>query len=181
MFGNSFLRVWRILPLDLSCPGGKASWEKVDVEDRNRVCRGQIDVCNRTGQMCKFLSSCFWWCPKCLIFITAGPQPSPVPRTLCVLPTAPASSNAAVLTTTMGISVSGRSVLKKNVLWIQDDAQVIIFNLYLYRVSSPPSWCLGLLEFLQLWCLSCCGSPRDVRSNKAEWKKHPRICYAAFF
>lgn len=99
-------------------------------------------------------------------------QPSPVPRTLCVLPTAPASLNAAALTTTTGTSVSGRSVLK-NALWIQDDAKVIILNLYLYRVSSPPSWCLGLLELLQLRCLSCCGSPRDVRSNKAEWRNMP--------
>lgn len=51
-----------------------------------------------------------------VIFITDGPQPSPVPRTLCVLPSAPASSNAAAPTTTTGTSASGRSVLKKNAL-----------------------------------------------------------------
>ncbi|XP_056872055.1 all-trans retinoic acid-induced differentiation factor [Takifugu flavidus] len=40
-----------ILPPDVSCPGGNASWEKVDLEEGNRVCRGQMDVCNQTGQL----------------------------------------------------------------------------------------------------------------------------------
>lgn len=40
-----------ILPSSLVCPGGNASWEKVDVSQGNRVCQGQRDLCNQTGQM----------------------------------------------------------------------------------------------------------------------------------
>lgn len=36
------------------------------------------------------------------------------------------------------------------------------------RGSSQPSRCLGLSERLQLWSLSCCGSPRDVMPSHSE-------------
>ncbi|CAG09117.1 unnamed protein product, partial [Tetraodon nigroviridis] len=42
---------YMILPLDLSCPGGEAAWEKVDVENGSRVCRDQINLCNQTGHL----------------------------------------------------------------------------------------------------------------------------------
>ncbi|KAM3860944.1 all-trans retinoic acid-induced differentiation factor [Diretmus argenteus] len=40
-----------ILPANVDCPGGNTSWEKVDVKEGNRLCRGQRNVCNQTGQM----------------------------------------------------------------------------------------------------------------------------------
>ncbi|XP_074484153.1 all-trans retinoic acid-induced differentiation factor [Sebastes fasciatus] len=40
-----------ILPQDMVCPGGNTSWEKVEVKDGNRLCEGQKDMCNQTGQL----------------------------------------------------------------------------------------------------------------------------------
>ncbi|XP_075872002.1 all-trans retinoic acid-induced differentiation factor [Nelusetta ayraudi] len=40
-----------ILPADLPCPGGNASWERVEVRDGNRLCEGQKDLCNQTRHM----------------------------------------------------------------------------------------------------------------------------------
>ncbi|XP_068614552.1 all-trans retinoic acid-induced differentiation factor-like [Brachionichthys hirsutus] len=40
-----------ILPQDLLCLGGNTSWEKVEVKDGNRICKGQINMCNQTGQL----------------------------------------------------------------------------------------------------------------------------------
>ncbi|XP_034554878.1 all-trans retinoic acid-induced differentiation factor isoform X1 [Notolabrus celidotus] len=40
-----------ILPPVISCPGGNASWEKVEAKEGNRVCEGQRDLCNQTGQL----------------------------------------------------------------------------------------------------------------------------------
>ncbi|XP_033504027.1 all-trans retinoic acid-induced differentiation factor isoform X2 [Epinephelus lanceolatus] len=40
-----------ILPQDIFCPGGNTSWEKVEVKDGNRLCEGQRNMCNQTGQL----------------------------------------------------------------------------------------------------------------------------------
>ncbi|XP_059212495.1 all-trans retinoic acid-induced differentiation factor [Centropristis striata] len=42
---------YMILPQDIFCPGGNSSWEKVEVKEGNRVCDGQKDMCNQTGQL----------------------------------------------------------------------------------------------------------------------------------
>uniref|UniRef100_A0A8C5ECG2 EGF-like domain-containing protein n=2 Tax=Gouania willdenowi TaxID=441366 RepID=A0A8C5ECG2_GOUWI len=40
-----------ILPHDIACPGGNASWEKVAFKEETRVCEGQKSMCNQTGQL----------------------------------------------------------------------------------------------------------------------------------
>ncbi|KAM9435391.1 all-trans retinoic acid-induced differentiation factor [Clarias gariepinus] len=40
-----------ILPINLECPGGNTSWDRVDVKDDTRLCEGQRNACNQTGQM----------------------------------------------------------------------------------------------------------------------------------
>lgn len=40
-----------ILPQDILCPGGNTSWEKVEVKEKVRLCEGQKDTCNLTGQL----------------------------------------------------------------------------------------------------------------------------------
>ncbi|XP_041661451.1 all-trans retinoic acid-induced differentiation factor [Cheilinus undulatus] len=40
-----------ILPQEIDCPGGNSSWEKVEVKAGNRLCKGQKDICNQTGQL----------------------------------------------------------------------------------------------------------------------------------
>ncbi|KAM8831244.1 all-trans retinoic acid-induced differentiation factor [Spinachia spinachia] len=40
-----------ILPEHVHCPGGNTSWKKVEVKGENRLCNGQIDMCNQTGQL----------------------------------------------------------------------------------------------------------------------------------
>lgn len=40
-----------ILPEDIACPGGNTSWEKVEVKEGNRLCEGQKNTCNQTGQL----------------------------------------------------------------------------------------------------------------------------------
>uniref|UniRef100_UPI0037E9AE22 all-trans retinoic acid-induced differentiation factor n=1 Tax=Semicossyphus pulcher TaxID=241346 RepID=UPI0037E9AE22 len=40
-----------ILPQEVACPGGNTSWVKVEVKEGNRVCEGQKDMCNQTGQL----------------------------------------------------------------------------------------------------------------------------------
>uniref|UniRef100_UPI003AAEDBD1 all-trans retinoic acid-induced differentiation factor n=1 Tax=Centroberyx gerrardi TaxID=166262 RepID=UPI003AAEDBD1 len=42
---------YMILPPNILCPGGNASWEKVEVKEGNRLCQGQRNVCNQTGQI----------------------------------------------------------------------------------------------------------------------------------
>ncbi|KAE8286901.1 All-trans retinoic acid-induced differentiation factor Apoptosis-related protein 3 [Larimichthys crocea] len=42
---------YMILPQDIVCPGGNSSWEKVEVNGTNRICEGQKDMCNQTGQL----------------------------------------------------------------------------------------------------------------------------------
>ncbi|XP_029318443.1 all-trans retinoic acid-induced differentiation factor [Cottoperca gobio] len=42
---------YMILPQYIVCPGGNASWEKVELKDGNRICKGQKDMCNQTGQL----------------------------------------------------------------------------------------------------------------------------------
>ncbi|XP_028997352.1 all-trans retinoic acid-induced differentiation factor [Betta splendens] len=43
--------IYMILPEDIVCPGGNTSWDKVSVKDGNRVCQGQKNICNQTGQL----------------------------------------------------------------------------------------------------------------------------------
>ncbi|XP_029549595.1 all-trans retinoic acid-induced differentiation factor [Salmo trutta] len=40
-----------ILPANLVCPGGNASWDKVKVKGETNFCEGQKDLCNRTGYL----------------------------------------------------------------------------------------------------------------------------------
>ncbi|XP_034384307.1 all-trans retinoic acid-induced differentiation factor [Cyclopterus lumpus] len=40
-----------ILPRDIVCPGGNIYWEKVEVTEGNRICEGQKNMCNQTGQL----------------------------------------------------------------------------------------------------------------------------------
>ncbi|KAM4521867.1 all-trans retinoic acid-induced differentiation factor isoform 2-T2 [Odontesthes bonariensis] len=42
---------YMILPQDIVCPGGNTSWEKVEVEEGNRLCEGQKNMCNQTGEL----------------------------------------------------------------------------------------------------------------------------------
>ncbi|XP_070705387.1 all-trans retinoic acid-induced differentiation factor [Pempheris klunzingeri] len=42
---------YMILPQDIFCPGGNTSWEKVEIKVGNRLCEGQKDMCNQTGQL----------------------------------------------------------------------------------------------------------------------------------
>ncbi|XP_035534532.1 all-trans retinoic acid-induced differentiation factor [Morone saxatilis] len=42
---------YMILPQDIVCPGGNTSWQKVEVKEGNRLCEGQKDTCNQTGQL----------------------------------------------------------------------------------------------------------------------------------
>ncbi|XP_024147371.1 all-trans retinoic acid-induced differentiation factor [Oryzias melastigma] len=39
-----------ILPPHVVCPGGNTSWEKVELKEGNRLCEGQKNMCNQTGQ-----------------------------------------------------------------------------------------------------------------------------------
>ncbi|KAK9531615.1 hypothetical protein VZT92_011031 [Zoarces viviparus] len=39
------------LPQHIVCPGGNTSWEKVDIKQGIRLCEGQKDMCNQTGQL----------------------------------------------------------------------------------------------------------------------------------
>ncbi|XP_027005198.1 all-trans retinoic acid-induced differentiation factor [Tachysurus fulvidraco] len=40
-----------ILPVKLDCPGGNTSWDRVEVNRDTRLCEGQRNACNQTGQM----------------------------------------------------------------------------------------------------------------------------------
>ncbi|XP_061602737.1 all-trans retinoic acid-induced differentiation factor [Cololabis saira] len=42
---------YMILPQKILCPGGNTFWEKVNVTKGNRVCQGQKNTCNQTGQL----------------------------------------------------------------------------------------------------------------------------------
>ncbi|XP_047243250.1 all-trans retinoic acid-induced differentiation factor [Girardinichthys multiradiatus] len=42
---------YMILPQDVVCPGGNVSWQKVKVKQGKRLCKGQNNMCNQTGQM----------------------------------------------------------------------------------------------------------------------------------
>ncbi|TRY58791.1 hypothetical protein DNTS_009768 [Danionella cerebrum] len=46
-----------ILPSQLECPGGNASWESSEVKHNARICEGQRDVCNQTMKIA-------WNCPE---------------------------------------------------------------------------------------------------------------------
>lgn len=40
-----------ILPVKLLCPGGVTSWKNIEEKEGNRICEGQNNMCNQTGQM----------------------------------------------------------------------------------------------------------------------------------
>lgn len=40
-----------ILPIQLLCPGGATSWKNMQEKEGKRICEGQNNVCNQTGQM----------------------------------------------------------------------------------------------------------------------------------
>uniref|UniRef100_A0A8D3DR77 All-trans retinoic acid-induced differentiation factor n=1 Tax=Scophthalmus maximus TaxID=52904 RepID=A0A8D3DR77_SCOMX len=42
---------YMIVPGDIACPGGNVSWSKVEVKEGNRLCEGQKNTCNQTGQL----------------------------------------------------------------------------------------------------------------------------------
>ncbi|KAG5276793.1 hypothetical protein AALO_G00109790 [Alosa alosa] len=56
-----------ILPSNLTCPGGNASWEKTEVNSEYRLCEGQINACNQTGHMS-------WDCPQNSLCSPYGPS-----------------------------------------------------------------------------------------------------------
>ncbi|XP_072552601.1 all-trans retinoic acid-induced differentiation factor [Salminus brasiliensis] len=55
-----------IMPIQLECPGGNTSWDKVEVKGNTRLCYGQRNVCNQTGQMS-------WDCPENSLCMPYGP------------------------------------------------------------------------------------------------------------
>uniref|UniRef100_A0A672FCW4 All-trans retinoic acid-induced differentiation factor-like n=1 Tax=Salarias fasciatus TaxID=181472 RepID=A0A672FCW4_SALFA len=77
---------YMILPPDLDCPGGNASWESVGVNKGNRVCVKVKKLCATRPASC----------------------PCSARRTPSVPPTVPASSSAAVPETTTDTSVFER-------------------------------------------------------------------------
>lgn len=40
-----------ILPNNVLCPGGNTSWEHIELKNEIRLCKGQNNMCNQTGQM----------------------------------------------------------------------------------------------------------------------------------
>ncbi|XP_033859892.1 all-trans retinoic acid-induced differentiation factor [Acipenser ruthenus] len=54
------------LPQLLECPGGNTSWEHVDIFKSERICKGQKDACNATGDMS-------WLCPENSLCQPDGP------------------------------------------------------------------------------------------------------------
>ncbi|KAM9839994.1 all-trans retinoic acid-induced differentiation factor [Aulostomus maculatus] len=40
-----------ILPPDVVCPGGNTSWETDQIKEGHRLCEGQKNICNQTGQL----------------------------------------------------------------------------------------------------------------------------------
>ncbi|XP_037541355.1 all-trans retinoic acid-induced differentiation factor [Nematolebias whitei] len=50
VFRGFFYLNYIILPDDIVCPGGNTSWQKVEVKQGNRICEGQKNMCNQTGQ-----------------------------------------------------------------------------------------------------------------------------------
>ncbi|XP_066533233.1 all-trans retinoic acid-induced differentiation factor isoform X2 [Hoplias malabaricus] len=55
-----------ILPSNLECPGGKTSWDRVEVKRDTRVCEGQRNACNLTGNLS-------WDCPENSLCRPYGP------------------------------------------------------------------------------------------------------------
>ncbi|XP_077367021.1 all-trans retinoic acid-induced differentiation factor [Festucalex cinctus] len=50
-----------ILPADIGCPGGNSSWDRVEIDEGNRHCEGQRNMCNQPGKMsvnCPEYSQC---------------------------------------------------------------------------------------------------------------------------
>lgn len=177
---TDFLHVWRILPPDVSCPGGNASWEKVDLEEGQRVCRGQMDVCNQTGQLCKFPTELLQMTPGALlIFIktwwsTAFSCPE---NSLCA-PYGPGFFECSCTDDHHGYKCLREVSPANGALRIQDGAWVMILHLYIHptqgrfpivQVFGPLGAFTAVISFL-LWFT-------QRRHVKRGWtEKRPRVC-----
>lgn len=179
---TDFLHVWRILPPDVSCPGGNASWEKVYLEEGNRVCRGQMDVCNQTGQLCKFPTELLQMTPDMLIFIKTWWSTAFCPENSLCAPYGPGFFECSCTDDHRGYKCLREVSPANGALRIQDSAWVMILNLYIHppqgqfpivQVFGPLGAFTAAISFL-LWFT-------QRRHVKRGWtEKRPRVCYTAF-
>lgn len=180
---TDFLHVWRILPPDVSCPGGNASWEKVDLEEGNRVCRGQIDVCNQTGQLCKFPTELLQMTPGMLLILikTSSTAFSCPENSLCA-PYGPSFFECSCTDDHHGYKCLREVSPANGTLRIQDGAWVMSLNLYIHppqgqfpiiQVFGPLGAFTAAISFL-LWFT-------QRRHVKRGWTDtSPCLCYTAF-
>ncbi|NXL40588.1 ARAID factor, partial [Glaucidium brasilianum] len=67
---GSFLGFTRLqllaVPRVLQCPGGSGAWDEVTTRGSSRLCRGQRNTCNASGEMA-------WLCPENAACAPAGP------------------------------------------------------------------------------------------------------------
>ncbi|XP_042659170.1 all-trans retinoic acid-induced differentiation factor [Tyto alba] len=62
-----FTRLQRLaVPLVLECPGGSSAWEEVTTHGSNRLCQGQRNSCNGSGELA-------WLCPENAVCAPDGP------------------------------------------------------------------------------------------------------------
>ncbi|NWI62842.1 ARAID factor, partial [Todus mexicanus] len=54
------------LPLPLQCPGGSSAWHEVTVNGSSRLCQGQRNPCNSSGELA-------WLCPENAACAPDGP------------------------------------------------------------------------------------------------------------
>ncbi|NXE16681.1 ARAID factor, partial [Lophotis ruficrista] len=54
------------VPLALACPGGSSAWEEVTTRGSSRLCQGQRNPCNGSGELA-------WLCPENAACAPAGP------------------------------------------------------------------------------------------------------------
>ncbi|NXK55453.1 ARAID factor, partial [Chauna torquata] len=64
------------LPLELECPGGSSAWEEVTKHGSSRLCHGQRNPCNSSGELA-------WLCPENAACAPDGPGLS---QCLCASP-----------------------------------------------------------------------------------------------
>ncbi|XP_064364228.1 all-trans retinoic acid-induced differentiation factor [Dromaius novaehollandiae] len=66
----SFLGFTRLqslaVPLPVECPGGSGAWERVSTRGSSRLCQGQRNPCNGSGEPA-------WLCPENALCAPAGP------------------------------------------------------------------------------------------------------------
>ncbi|NWX70260.1 ARAID factor, partial [Alca torda] len=54
------------VPLPLECPGGSSAWEEVTTSGSSRLCQGQRNPCNSSGELA-------WPCPENAACAPDGP------------------------------------------------------------------------------------------------------------